>query len=151
MARATRNYLNNANILEELRKSKQQGAMTKEFTKMMILLCDRYASSGKFSSYTYNEDMRSHALENICKKWKSFDETVSQNPFSYYTQTILNSFRQYLNTEKSHRNIRDSILVNTGLDPSFTYSIDSAEMYNNGTYNPDNLIFTYEEPTEAVK
>jgi hypothetical protein len=124
MARAPRNYLSNANILEELRKCKDVGKMNKEFTNMMIMLCDKYANSGCFASYTYLDDMKSYALLNIVKNWNSFNLERSNNPFAYYTQNIKNSFRQYLNQEKKHRNIRDMLIVAAGADPSFTFKLE---------------------------
>lgn len=122
--RSSKNYLTNPELLEELKKCKAQGKMTNAFANMMILLCDRYASRGNFAAYTYIDDMKNYAMLNIVKNWASFNEERSSNPFAYYTQYIKNSFRQYLNNEKKQRDIRDSLLINHGLDPSFTYAIE---------------------------
>jgi hypothetical protein len=49
-----------------------------------------------------------------------FDESKSQNPFAYYTAAITNSFTRVLNIEKKMQNIRDDILEQNGLNPSYT-------------------------------
>lgn len=148
--RAPRNYLSNHNILEQLTISKKQGRMSDELAKMISLLCERYASKGNFSGYTYVEDMKSYALLNICKNWALFDETKYNNPFAYYTQYIKNSYIQYLKMEKKQRNIRDALLIDKGLDASFTYQLDYSTMDNNSIdphvlFNPAEVMF---QPSE---
>jgi hypothetical protein len=54
-----------------------------------------------------------------------FDESRSQNPFSYYTASVSNSFTRVLNLEKRHQTIRDDILMMFGQNPSFSRQIDN--------------------------
>lgn len=122
-----RNYINNRDLLAEVIKSKEQGKMTEEFGKMMMLLVKRYASQGSYSGYTYVDDMESYALATICRVWNSFDPEKSNNPFAYFTQTLKRAFWQYLKQEEKHRNIRDAVLVREGDDPSHTYLDKYAE------------------------
>ena len=49
-----------------------------------------------------------------------FDESKSNNPFAYYTAAVTNSFVRVINLEKRNQNIRDDILEQNGLDPSYT-------------------------------
>lgn len=116
-----RNYLNNKDMLAQLALSKQQDKMTNTLAHMLQTLAARYAKSKNFANYTYNDDMQAYAVMMLVKTWKSFNPERSQNPFSFFTQCIQNSFKQYLNQERRHRDIRDSILVQHGLDPSYTY------------------------------
>jgi hypothetical protein len=74
---------------------------------------------------TYNDDMQAYAMLMLVRTWRSFDPKRSDNPFAFFTQCIKNSFKQYLNQEKRQRVIRDVILVDMGLTPSFNY-LDSA-------------------------
>lgn len=117
-------YLNNKDLLIEIKKSKEQGRMTNELAKMLQLLCHRYGSKGNYINYTYNEDMQAYAMMMLCKTWASFDAEKSNNPFAFYTQCIKHSFSQFLNSEKKQRDIRDAVLVENGLNPSFTYQLD---------------------------
>ena len=115
-------YVTNKALLAEFKRSREKGEMTTELAKMVMLICERYARRGSYASYTYNEDLQSFALMNLVKSWKSFNPEKSQNPFAYFTSCIHNSFLQYLNQERKHRNIRDALLVENGLDPSYTYT-----------------------------
>jgi len=85
------------------------------------LITERYSKKSKFSVYSFREDMVSVALINLCANGLKFDPERSSNPFSFYTTVIHNSFLQYMADEKKHRNIRDSMMVENGLNPSSTY------------------------------
>jgi DNA-directed RNA polymerase specialized sigma subunit len=121
-----KNYLNNKDMLEEIKISKKKKQMTPKLAKMLMLLCDKYSKHRFFVGYSYIDDMRSFAMLMLVKTWSSFDPSKSSNPFSFYTQCIHNSFIQFLNQERKQRNIRDKILVDNGLNPSYTYT----EAYN---------------------
>lgn len=121
-----RHYLNNRDMMEEVRKSKAQGRLTENLGKMFILLCRRYATRPNLIGYSYNEDMQSAAILNLCRTWASFNEEKSNNPFAYYTQCIKNSFNYYLNNEKRERQVRDELRVQQGLDPSWNYQQETA-------------------------
>jgi hypothetical protein len=116
-----KNYINNKDLLRELELSNQQGKMTNELTKMLMLLTRRFAMKGRFSNYTYNEDMQAFALLTIVKVWRGFNAEKYSNPFAYFTQTIKHAFFQYDNLERKQRDIRDEILISNGESPSFSY------------------------------
>lgn len=132
------NYLNNADILKQVKLSKEQGRMTNELAKMLMLLCQRYASKGSLAGYTYNEDMQAFALMSLCKTWATFDSDRGTNPFAYYTQCIKNSFNMFLGSEKKQRIIRGTILVANGMTPSYTYQIE------NGMIQDENQSYQFE-------
>jgi DNA-directed RNA polymerase specialized sigma subunit len=123
-------YLTNKELLLEIERCHQKGDMTNEFAKMIMMLCHRYSQRGEYVNYSYNEDMQSFALLTVCKVWRSFDPSKSQNPFAYFTQTIKHAFFQYLNTERKHRDTRDALLVEQGDNPSFTYMESDDNDYN---------------------
>ena len=118
------NYLTNKQLLPEVIKSKEQGEMTPKLAHMLQLLTSRYARRGTFANYTFNDDMQAFALMALDRTWDAFDLEKSQNPFAFFTQCIKNSFYQYLNQEKKQRNIRDALLVEQGMLPSYTYQIE---------------------------
>ncbi len=99
---------------------KEQGQMTNQLARMLIKLCERYATRSNWRGYTYNEEMRGQALLQLSQIGLQFDESKSQNPFAYYTAAITNSFTRILNIEKKMQNIRDDILEMNGLNPSWT-------------------------------
>lgn len=117
-------YLSNRELLVSIRDSKAKGEMTPRLASQLQLLCARYGKKGNYINYTYNEDMQAYAMLMLVRTWNSFKLEKSDNPFAFFTQCIKNSFSQYLNHEKRQRNVRDAILVDQGLTPSFGYAED---------------------------
>ena len=99
---------------------RDHGQMTRKLATMFIKLCERYATRSNWRGYTYNEEMRGQALLQLSQIGLQFDESKSQNPFAYYTAAITNSFTRILNLEKKNQNIRDDMLEQAGLNPSWT-------------------------------
>lgn len=118
-------YLNNKELLLALKESNERGKMSDTLAIMLQKLCERYSTRGNFVNYTYREDMIGYALLMLVKTWKSFDATKGSNPFAFFTQCIKNSFIQYLNIEKKHRDIRDTLISQQGLNPSFGFCDDN--------------------------
>jgi len=100
--------------------SNDHGKMTDKLARMFMKLVERYATRSNWRGYTYNDEMQSSALLQLSQIGLKFDESKSQNPFAYYTATITNSFTRVLNLEKKGQNIRDDILEQNGLMPSYT-------------------------------
>lgn len=100
--------------------SKDHGKMTRTLANMFMKLCERYATRSNWRGYTYNDEMRSQALLQLSQIGLQFDEGKSQNPFSYYTAIISNSFIRVLNIEKRNQNLRDDIMQMNNLNPSYT-------------------------------
>ena len=69
---------------------------------------------------TYNEEMRAQAILQLAQVCLQFDESKSENPFSYFTMVAQNSFTRILNVEKRNQSVRDDLLEKHGLTPSFT-------------------------------
>jgi len=118
------NYLNNKDLLAEVLKSKERDQMTDKLAKMLMMLCARYGRRGNFANYTYNEDMQAYAMMMLVRTWRSFNPEKSNNPFAFFTQCVKNSFIQFLNSEKRHRTLRDELMVDQGLNPSYTYQLE---------------------------
>ena len=117
-------YIDRKELLAEVIASKEAGRMSDRLAAMLSLLTEKYAKKANFARYTYNEDMRGYARMMLVKSWQAFKPEKSDNPFAFYTQCIKNSFKQFLNQEKKQRNIRDELLVDKGLNPSYTYSLE---------------------------
>ena len=96
------------------------GQATNKLAMMWMKLCDRYATRGNVRGYTYNDEMRGQAILQLAQIGLQFDESKSQNPFAYYTAAVTNSFVRVINIEKKNQNIRDDILEQNGLNPSYT-------------------------------
>lgn len=141
--RGSNNYLNNANLLEQIAESKKRwekakrgindpdlmpsaaSCMTDELVKMIMMLVERYAQKANWRGYTYIDDMKSDALVSLLNGTLKFDPEKSQNPFGYMTQIVTHSFLTTLEKEKRLRTIRDDILEQNGFTPSHTRQIDN--------------------------
>lgn len=100
--------------------TKSDGQATPKLANMWIKLCERYATRGNVRGYTYNDEMKGQAILQLAQIGLQFDESKSNNPFAYYTAAVTNSFVRVINLEKRNQNIRDDILEQNGMDPSYT-------------------------------
>ena len=80
--------------------------------------------------------MRGQAILQLAQIGLQFDESKSQNPFAYYTAAVTNSFVRVINLEKRNQNIRDDLLEEGGLNPSFTRTFNAE--WEARTANPAN-------------
>lgn len=123
--REPRNYVNNAHLLEEIRKSKEifrgknnpdktpAECLTPKLVSMLIALVENYGKKYNWRNYSYLEDMKAEAIANLCQNALKFDEAKAgdqPNPFSYYTQITHRSFLTYLGKENGLRDIRDDLI-----------------------------------------
>ena len=99
---------------------KDAGSITNTLARMMIKLCERYATRGNVRGYTYNDEMKGMAILQLTQIGLQFDESKSDNPFAYFTAAVTNSFVRVINTEKRNQNIRDDILEINGMNPSYS-------------------------------
>ena len=91
---------------------------------MYLKLVERYSTRSNWRGYTYVDEMRGQALMQLSQIGLQFDESKGANPFAYYTAAITNSFTRVLNIEKKNQNIRDDILQDSGVMPSFTRQLE---------------------------
>jgi len=98
----------------------ERGSITNKLAKMFILMVNKYGQRGNWRGYTYIDEMKGQALLQLAQMGLQFDESKSDNPFSYYTQSLQNSFTRVLNLEKKNQDLRDDLLIDSGASPSFT-------------------------------
>lgn len=127
MAKKPTHYVRNKDLLAEVIKSKANlaenpedlgGAMTPELVEMYMLMVERYATKWHWSQYSYMDEAKQQAIVTFCAKWHKFDPDKSDNPFSYYTTMISNSFKGVIGSETKLGKIRDKIREDNGMLPS---------------------------------
>jgi len=106
--------------LEKGHFDKDAGQISPTLARMMIKLCERYATRGNVRGYTYNDEMKGQAILQLTQIGLQFDESKSDNPFAYFTAAVTNSFVRVINIEKRNQNIRDDILEMNGMNPSYS-------------------------------
>ena len=99
---------------------KDAGQITNTLARMMLKLCERYATRGNVRGYTYNDEMKGQAILQLTQIGLQFDESKSDNPFAYFTAAVTNSFVRIINIEKRNQNIRDDVLEMNGMNPSYS-------------------------------
>lgn len=100
--------------------SAEHGSITNKLAKMFILMVNKYSQRGNWRGYTYVDEMKGQALLQLSQMGLKFDEKQSDNPFSYYTMSLQNSFTRVLNLEKRNQDLRDDLLIDSGASPSFS-------------------------------
>lgn len=107
----TKNYVNNAELLVDLTKFKQQCRQAEadgkprppvpRYTAECIMkIAENYGKKSKFSGYTYLDEMIGDAVENCCMYIHNFDETKFNNPFAYITRIVHFAFIRRIQKEK---------------------------------------------------
>ena len=104
--------------------STDHGKINNKLAFMYLKLVERYSTRSNWRGYTYVDEMRGQALMQLSQIGLQFDESKGANPFAYYTAAITNSFTRVLNIEKKNQNIRDDILQDSGVMPSFTRQLE---------------------------
>lgn len=104
--------------------SNDHGSITSPLAIALMKLVERYGSRGNWRGYSYNDEMRSQALMQLCQSALQFDESRTQNPFAYLTTIVTNSFTKVFNQEKKAQTIRDDLMVSMGQAPSMTRQVE---------------------------
>jgi hypothetical protein len=112
--------------------SKDHGYMTDTCARMIMKLVEKYASKSNWRNYSYVEEFRGQALMQLIQVALQFDENKSNNPFSFWTSCIHNSFLRILNIEKKNQQLRDTLLVANHMNPSYSRSNADVNSYENG-------------------
>lgn len=124
-----KNYLNNADLLKQIHLSRAQDKMTEEFSKMIMMLVDKYLNHPNYQNiFSYVEDIKSFALLTVVRVWRSFNPEKSSNPFAYFTQVIKLSIYQYSNYEKKQRRVVSAIKANQLTENQYS---DNHNLFNN--------------------
>lgn len=132
------NYLSNENILTEIRASKERlrtanipltptEALTPGLVKMIRMIVHGVSLKYNWRNYSYIEDMKAEAEYALSKNALKFNEEKTQNPFSYYTQIVWSSFISFVENEKKLGRVRDAILEDLEMTPSFRRQMENEE------------------------
>jgi hypothetical protein len=100
--------------------ARDKGQITNTLARMYLKLCEKYGTKWNWRGYSYNDEMRGAAILQLTYVGLRFNEAKSNNPFAYFTAVLNNSFCRVLNTEKRNQSVRDDIMEQNGLAPSFT-------------------------------
>lgn len=120
---ARKHYVTNKTLVPEIIKSKEQGELTKEAIKMLIMLSERAIRKLQYKNPEDRRDCLAFAQMDLFKYWDRFDPEKSNNAFAYYTQIAKKGYAKgwnKLHPKKYSGTIRMS---GSGEDGSGIYSI----------------------------
>ena len=96
------------------------GKISNKLASMYMKLCERYATHRFVRGFSYNDEMRGQALLQLTLSGLRFDESKGDNPFSYLTSLVTNSFARVKIIERKNQLIRDQLLESHGMSPSYS-------------------------------
>jgi DNA-directed RNA polymerase specialized sigma24 family protein len=104
-------YVNNNELLIEVRKYKESGKMSERLGEMILMIARNYATKGSYAGYTWVEDFIAEAALTCVRYLKSFDENkyAEPNPFAYITTICRNAFIAYIRDQKKHSGIKNDL------------------------------------------
>lgn len=135
--------------LENGHFSNDHGRISNGLGNSLMLLVDRYGNRGNWRGYSYNDEMRGLALVQLCQVALQFDESRTQNAFSYYTAIVTNCFTRVLNNEKKQQMIRDDLLIQSGAAPSMTRQVEH-ELARMGGNEPAPMVRKRGRPKKST-
>lgn len=72
---------------------------------------------------TWRSELCGDALLHLMQVGLKFDESITDNPFAFYSQAMKNSFIRSNSGQKRHGEIRDNLLMALGESPSFNRQV----------------------------
>ena len=104
--------------------STTHGKITNKLALQWMKLAEKYGRDYKWRHYSYNDEMQAMAIAHLCQIGLQFNEAKSNNPFAYFTSSIRNVFLRQLGVEKKQQQIRDDLIIASGLPPSSTKQME---------------------------
>lgn len=119
-------YLSNKEFVAEVVKCQEEGQISDRLARMFMLLAEKTSTHRFFVRYPYREDLISEGILACVKAYKKFDvnrqtESGEPNAHAFYTSCIFNAFKMYTKNQYNQKNIKDALLVENNMDPSYGY------------------------------
>lgn len=117
MAKRRRNYVNNPDFYEAIKKYLKECDEAESAGEEIPVVPDyigdcfmeiakRLSTKPNFSGYPYREDMIYDGIENCLKYVRTFNPERTQNPFAYFTTTIYRAFIRRIQVERKQLYIK---------------------------------------------
>lgn len=95
------------------------GTISRILGAYLIQMVESFARKANFRNYSYIDEMKSEALLTLSQNVLKFNEAKSSNAHAYISQCIHTTFIRELKRQKRHGVIRDELLIDAGMLPSF--------------------------------
>lgn len=94
-------WVDNAELMDEIAKSKDGGRMTEKLGSLLIVLVDGVGEMPEYRKSPLLDDMKGDALLALSSKCLKFDPLKGTKPFAYATAIAINKFKERLGMEKA--------------------------------------------------
>lgn len=149
-----KHYVNNTDLLEDLREYKKKLEESNQTNKKpprlsnyvgecIMLIAENLATMPKFSGYTFLDEMKSDGVENVIMYIDNFDPDKYNNPFAYITKIIYYAFLRRIAKEKKHLYVKYKSAANYGIFEAVTNTDPDADVAPFEMF--DNLVDFIEE------
>lgn len=105
------------------------GRLTPRLGRLILLMTDKFGHKLSWRNYSYIDDLKLEAVLNLTQNVLKFNDAKTKNAHAYITRCIETTFIRELKRQKKHSKIRDAVLVDNGMMPSFGAQVDH-EMSN---------------------
>lgn len=125
-----KHYVTNAEMLSELKDLKRTGIISEKLHLIFYKMAEQIGTKGRFSGYTWIEDMVSDAYLKCLTVANKFDLS-RENPFGYFTTVIVHYFWDALAGERKQKNIKERLRDEQLSQIYFRYGITFKVGYDN--------------------
>lgn len=112
-------YITNKDLYVEIIVSKAQGRLTREATRMLILLTKKAQKKMFYNSLDDRNDCLQEAMLQVFKFWFNFDEQKGDNAFAYYTEVIKRGLAQGWNKMYKYKGDKEGLVSMISLSDTF--------------------------------
>jgi hypothetical protein len=158
-------YINNNELLKALNDYKESLDLAKlegkpnpkipEYIGECIMrLVDNLAKRSNFRGYSFVDEMKSDAIENIIKYINNYNPSnEKQNPFGYFSITAWRAFVRRIATEKKELYLKYKSVEKFGsIDENELFDLDEEVLQQMPIYeNLQEFIYEYEQTMEKKK
>ena len=123
-AKNKKHFIDKNEFLDEVIKSQKQGKVTERLGQIFLTLSEKYTQHKDFVRYPpeVKQDLINEGTIVCLKGYDKFDpERSNANVFAFFTLAVRRAFIQYVMKEYKQKNIRDEMMVENGLNPSWGY------------------------------
>lgn len=121
-------YLPNREFVQEVIECQKKGEISDRLARMFMLLSEKVSTHRFFIRYPFKEDLISEGVLACVAAFDKFDpEYISEkggepNAHSFFTTVCFNAYRAYIGKYYKQKNIKDSLMVDNNLNPSYGYA-----------------------------
>jgi len=134
--------ISNEELLNLVIRDKAAGKVSDELAAVWVEMANRQINRRYIKRLTYHEDLVSEALDALCILGLSFNPTVSDNPYVFFTNMIKGALLCYMSRQRK-MNLSRKILMAYNILPNGEVFDDSTKKYINDLKTLESIYEQY--------